>query len=1286
WISSLTPDAIQRGFASLRPGVDYDSLSDAARGRSRADWLVGMNLSRAISIGHDETFSVGRVQTPTLAMIVNRELEIRDFVPEPYHEVEAIFRIPDSAAESSDEEASETTEDTSDAETTTYRGVYFRGERATPESRRVDPKEGESERIVERAMAVAEGRAKAQVASRVANTRRLPPPRLYDLNELQRHANRLYGFSAQATLGIAQKLYEERKLISYPRTDSRHLSQDVAKTLPAVVNAIQSRYAGLLAPGTGTKPLNRRFVDDNEVSDHHAIIPTPVSPPARLSIDEEKIYDLICRRLLAAWHGDHVWSATTVITEVRTERGDASEDSDESEEPIVDRFHSIGSQVLDVGWKVLDARPSRGRPSTPAAEDSKKRGGSKKGAPKSGGRSPGDGPQLPSELTEGLEVDVDSARVLEKETKPPPRLTDASLLTAMETAGKNLDDRELADAMRECGLGTPATRAEVIETLIRREYIVRSGKALEATDRGIRLIRIAPEGLTSPELTARWESELENIRRGERDLEGFHRDVEAYVRELVESSLGAAPRTGSGSNSLSDAGTMRAPRVTPNAAAAQGDRSKEEESREENVTTPTPAGAEISGESPGETPRECVSPDELETLLPRFSLESFRPFQEDICRAVTEGTDSLVVMPTGAGKSLCYQLPGIARGGVTLVISPLIALMDDQVTKLKELGFRAERIHSGRERSESRQACFDYLSGDLDFLFIAPERLRVPRFPEFLARRKPALIAVDEAHCISHWGHDFRPDYRMLGERLPLLRPSPVVALTATATRVVQEDIVRQLGLNESKRFIHGFRRTNIAVEVAEMAPGIRADAVQNVLLDPDRRPAIIYCPARKHTEDLARQLSKEMRAAAYHAGMPAEKRERVQSAFIAGELEVIVATIAFGMGIDKPDVRTILHTGLPGSVESYYQEIGRAGRDGELSRAILLASYADRRTHEFFFKRDYPESLTLSRIYDAIGEEGMTREDLLYQLKLEQVTLEKALEQLWIHGGIWVDEYDTVRRAPGDWLPSYESQRAHKLEQTEQMSRFLDTPGCRMIQLVEHFGDTEDSGEPCGICDSCRDDECLVRKFRNLEGAELMVAYRALKALEQRDGLSTGKLHERAAENTDIDRSGFERLLGSLCREHLVTVSDDSFEKDGKTIRFRRVYLTSIGAEATHETLEEIRVAEEPAHKGRKKRATRKKAKSKKKTAKRSRKVIAEDSADDSPADPETVERLTEWRLEQSRERGIPAYRVLTNKTLRHIAAARPKNPDELRDVHGVGDKLANTYGADILRIVSLS
>src|SRR6202522_3325496 len=319
-----------------------------------------------------------------------------------------------------------------------------------------------------------------------------------------------------------------------------------------------------------------------------------------------------------------------------------------------------------------------------------------------------------------------------------------------------------------------------------------------------------------------------------------------------------------------------------------------------------------SAAAPSPTPADSSSLTEL--LRSAFGHPTFRANQEAVCRAAVDGEDLLLVMPTGSGKSLCYQLPAIARGGTALVVSPLIALIEDQCAKLTAQGFSVARIHSGLDRAVSRQACVDYLAGSLQFLFIAPERLRVPGFPEMLAKRKPALIAIDEAHCISQWGHDFRPDYRMLGQYLPSFRPAPVLALTATATPLVQKDIAAQLGLSGIKQFIHGFRRENIGIEVVEVLPSNRPALARAILLEASNRPAIVYTPTRKLAEALSASWGREFRAAGYHAGLDAQRRRRVQEEFMGGKLDVMVATTAFGMGIDKANVRTVIHTAFPGS------------------------------------------------------------------------------------------------------------------------------------------------------------------------------------------------------------------------------------------------------------------------------------------------------------------------------------------------------------------------------------
>ncbi|WP_437802927.1 DNA topoisomerase 3 [Sorangium sp. So ce693] len=1281
WISSLTPDAIRDGLRRLRDARGYDGLADAARGRSRADWLVGMNLSRAYSLVFDQDLSVGRVQTPTLSMVVERELAIRRFVPEPYLEVVATF-CP-------------LREDGSGAADESYKGTYFNdkplageppaaggppnaGERpeTAPSRRRLPPDGEEARRIIERAR-----RGEARIEAVRSESRRLPPPLLYDLTELQRHANRLYGFSAQKTLEVAQALYERRKLISYPRTDSRHLSTDVAATLGAVVQAIEGSYRGMLAPGTGARPLGKRFVDDGKVGDHHAIIPTGArSSRAELSTDEQKIFDLICRRLLSAWHEDHVTSITTVITAITTRGGAGARGG----EPIVDRYHSAGSVVEKVGWKVLDigfgkppARPSKKAESDGDGPDARD-GGAGEGERETADQ------RLPPGLAKGQVQLVLDAEAQAKKTRPPPRFTEATLLTAMETAGSSLEEKELSEAMKDSGLGTPATRAAIIETLLRREYIVRKGKLLHATDKGVGLIEVVHADVKSPAMTGAWEAKLARMARGKGDLPSFMADIESYVRHVVAEvsggrraagdgalspEVGASPfqergearsREKRGGTAAAAPGTGRGREATPRrapgssagvglgdaspgalqavaAAAASAPARAQARSRaaaapssarpaaagatarraavapsparpvaatspparpaaiapsparpaavasmparpvaatsppaRPAAVAPSPARAAAVGSSPARgvgaasSPAVASSParrpeDLVELLHQCFGFSAFRPYQEAVCRTAAAGSDVLLVMPTGAGKSLCYQLPGIARGGTTLVVSPLIALMEDQASKLRACGFAAERIHSGRSRAESRQACIDYLEGALDFLFIAPERLRVPGFPEMLARRKPVLVAVDEAHCISKWGHDFRPDYRMLGQRLPALRPAPVIALTATATPVVQDDIVEQLGLASAARFIHGFRRSNLGIEILEVSPGERLNRVRALLGQEGRTPAIVYAPTRKEAEALAAGLSEDLPAEAYHAGLAAPVRDRIQAAFLDGSTEIIVATIAFGMGIDKPDVRTVVHAGLPGSVEGYYQEIGRAGRDGLPSRAVLMHSYVDRRMHEFFHERDYPDPAVLQRIEEVLSDEPRPKEAILGDLDMDPEVADKALEKLWIHGGARVDPDGGVALGEPGWRGPYEAQRRHKLAELVQMARFTEGHGCRMLHLVRHFGDQEDTGEPCGLCDVCAPAACAAREFRAPSRDEAQAIAKILAALRESEQ-PTGRLYREAFADGSLERRDFEHLLGGLVRAGLVCVREDSFEKAGELITYQRASLTSRG------------------------------------------------------------------------------------------------------------------------------
>jgi DNA topoisomerase-3 len=481
WVSSLTVPAIRAGLAALRPGSDYDPLSDAAHCRAEADWLVGMNGTRGLTALGGTLLSVGRVQTPTLAMVVDREREIDAFVPESFWEVKAELS----------------------AEKGRWSALWI-GAVGAPEpkdrSKRGRLPSAESAEEVAAALRGAAG----EVTEAERDIQKVPPPQLHHLTSLQQAANRRYGMTAKSTLQVAQALYEKHKLLTYPRTDSRFLSADVAAGLDQVVKGLATGpYAVFCAELQRRRlpKLGRRFVDDGKVSDHHAIVPTGKSPDScRLNVDERRIFDIVVRQLLGAMYPPAVYAKTRLEAHVAGHRLEAR-----------------GRVRMELGWEAVN----------PPAK-SKKTGQTTEA-------------ELPS-VEVGDAVTADKAEVSKKETRPPPRYNEASLLGAMEHAGRTLDEAELRAAMRAGGLGTPATRAATIETLLRRRYIARQGRNLLPAPAGRALVSALPvEALKNPRLTGEWEARLQAIAQGKADAAAFRRDIRRFVSDVV-ATLKAAPR------------------------------------------------------------------------------------------------------------------------------------------------------------------------------------------------------------------------------------------------------------------------------------------------------------------------------------------------------------------------------------------------------------------------------------------------------------------------------------------------------------------------------------------------------------------------------------------------------------------------------------------------------------------------------------------------------------------------------------------------------------------------
>lgn len=486
WLSETTPAAVKKAFAQLRPGAEMDRLARAAEARSWADWLIGINATRAFTVRHNDKYTVGRVQTPTLALIVNREWEINNFVPVPYWELYAEFTKTNGQS---------------------YSGKWFNKDRdrfdnpaaAREVSGKVDGKP-------------------AMVVSMEQKEIAEQPPFLFNLNDLQKEANKKYGFSAAKTLEIAQKLYESKKLITYPRTESRHLTKELAGT-------ISQRLAALAAAGEYTVYAQKaqkagspgkRYVDDSKVTDHTALIPTETKPDMNsLSPDQERIYNLIARRFLAIFFPPAKYSQTRVITETEGET-----------------FLTTGRVELDPGWKSVY---TFGREKTDRNEEKEKEEENEENT-------------IIPDLARGEAVTAGGTQVREKKTKPPKRYTEATLLATMEGAGRLMEDSELKEAMKGHGLGTPATRAAIIEKLIKTGYLKRKQKALIPTQKGIDLINLVPDIIKSPEMTGRWEKTLAEIEAGSANPKQFMEGIINLTRQVIDLVKQQPPASRPGNN------------------------------------------------------------------------------------------------------------------------------------------------------------------------------------------------------------------------------------------------------------------------------------------------------------------------------------------------------------------------------------------------------------------------------------------------------------------------------------------------------------------------------------------------------------------------------------------------------------------------------------------------------------------------------------------------------------------------------------------------------------------